>query len=477
MAGKKAGLDNHPVMARTYVHLGAVYLSGFKDRSKALASFQRALEIDPGIQLSKGIATPEVQSLFAEAQKKGGRAPSGGGGDEAGASQTKRRRGPIMEDEESRPVATPAPRPTSKKKRKALGSDEEEPPLPSRIAALDCPAAEETLIDKPVTVRCAVAPNLPVDKVFVMYQMPGEDGYVEAEMSKSPKGWLEAKIPKKAVSGTSLKFYFEGRNAQGKPVVANGGPESPNIMLIIEEESAVENAAAAASAGNEDENPLEAPGAYNPRLRLGRVNKEKIGLDTRYGNRKYWIGIGFGTGYGYAKGKGFEARTELQENFMAGFAWAGFAHFAPEFGYQPDPDSAISIAGRFQYIPQQAKYKDFAATGALSVLAKYTRYTKQKELRFFASGIVGGGEGFRFVVYPDIDPATSDFRDTVKGGGALAGLGGGLYYEMSHAVSLVVETNVLAGFPAFGVVADVNLALQFNMYAEPKKKTEEKSKY
>ena len=90
---------------------------------------------------------------------------------------------------------------------------------------------------------------------------------------------------------------------------------------------------------------------------------------------------------------------------------------------------------------------------------------------------MGGGEGFRFVVYPDANPATSDFRDTVKGGAFLAGVGGGLYYEMSHAVSLVLETNVLAGFPAFGVVADLNLALQFNIYAEPKKKTEEKSKY
>ena len=29
VAGKKAGLDNHPIMARTYVHLGAVYIIGF----------------------------------------------------------------------------------------------------------------------------------------------------------------------------------------------------------------------------------------------------------------------------------------------------------------------------------------------------------------------------------------------------------------------------------------------------------------
>ena len=84
MAGKKAGLDNHPVMARTYVHLGAVYLTGFKDRQKALSSFQRALEIDPGIQLSKGISTPDVQACSRRPSGEGRRAaPAGGGGEES----------------------------------------------------------------------------------------------------------------------------------------------------------------------------------------------------------------------------------------------------------------------------------------------------------------------------------------------------------------------------------------------------------
>src|SRR5580765_5843066 len=79
VAGKKAGLDNHPVMARTYVHLGAVYITGFKNRDKAIQSFSRALEIDPGIQLSKGIATSEVNEAFAEAKRgKGGGASTGG---------------------------------------------------------------------------------------------------------------------------------------------------------------------------------------------------------------------------------------------------------------------------------------------------------------------------------------------------------------------------------------------------------------
>ena len=86
VAGKKAGLDNHPVMGRTYIHLGAVYITGFKDRQKGLQSFQRALEMDPTIQLSKGIETAEVTATFAEAQRSarsgGGSASGGGGGDD-----------------------------------------------------------------------------------------------------------------------------------------------------------------------------------------------------------------------------------------------------------------------------------------------------------------------------------------------------------------------------------------------------------
>ena len=58
-------------MARTYVHLGAVYITGFKNRDKAIQSFARALEIDPAIQLSKGIATSGGQRRVQRGQAQG----------------------------------------------------------------------------------------------------------------------------------------------------------------------------------------------------------------------------------------------------------------------------------------------------------------------------------------------------------------------------------------------------------------------
>ena len=50
---------------------------GLQEPRKALQSFNRALEIDPGIQLSKGIATTEVNEAFAAAKRERG---GGGGG-------------------------------------------------------------------------------------------------------------------------------------------------------------------------------------------------------------------------------------------------------------------------------------------------------------------------------------------------------------------------------------------------------------
>ncbi|HTB61608.1 MAG TPA: hypothetical protein VLC06_27280 [Polyangia bacterium] len=474
VAGKKAGLDNHPVMGRTYIHLGAVYITGFKDRQKGMQSFSRALEIDPTIQLSKGIETSEVTAAFAEAQRNArggvGSSAGGGGGDDDNAPPPpkKKRRGPVMEGDAA---SDDHPKP---KKRHPSG--DEEPDLPAHVGALDCPEPDEAIIDKPLTVRCVVAPSLPVASVYLMYRAPDKEEYNEVLMTKSPKGWLQAKIPKKAVTGKSVQFYFEGRNAAGKPVVANGGSDSPNIVLVVEEEAKGE--ASTVPVGEEDENPLEDnEGNQRPRLHLGHVDKEREGLDTRYGKRRWWIGIGVGTGYGYAKGNGFEAVNRsnpndqfhsLQSQFTPGLAWAGIGQLEPEIGYAFSPGMALAVTGRLQYTAPAAKYADFTYKGAIGVMAKLLFYTKQSQLRFYLGPLAGGGN-FRFLGYPDTGATNgySDFKDTIVAGPLLVGAAGGLYYEAAKSVSLVIELNEIIGLPTFGAVTDVNFAVQFNIYSTP----------
>jgi len=439
-AGRKAGLDNHAIMARTYVHLGAVYVTGFKDRNNAIQSFARALEIDPSIQLSRGIATQEVNEAFAEARRQ-----RAGEGEERPAPPKKRAR--LL----------------------SVSDDSGEKDLPVKITALDCPNEDEAIIDRTATLRCALeqTPVLQqVANVFLIYQEPGKDNYTEVQMTKTARGWYVGKIPKKAVNGKSIRYYFEGRNDAGKTIVTNGEEAKPLVLLLMTEEAYRKSKEKKVDRrGPDTENPLNVP----------------EGPD-RFGNRKWWIGIGAGSGFGYAKGQGLEAVNrssdmmfnKLANEFQPGGAWAGLLHLAPEVGFQISRNVAISVEGRFQYIPQPAQYSRFAARGAISGLLKVMRYSKQDRIRFFGTGIVGGGEGFRFPVYP-VDPAIhpelskeQNFKDTVRGGPIIAGAGVGMYYEASKRAAIVVEAHGLAGFPIFSFVVDANLALQVNFYAGEK---------
>jgi len=63
-----AGLDRHPVAARTHVHLGILAVGGFGKKEVARREFSAALAIVPDIALTPGIASPEVQAVFDQAR-------------------------------------------------------------------------------------------------------------------------------------------------------------------------------------------------------------------------------------------------------------------------------------------------------------------------------------------------------------------------------------------------------------------------
>src|SRR6266700_2755820 len=474
VVAKKSNLEAHLMMARTYVHLGAVYIVGFKDKQKGLQSFQRALEIDPTIRISKAMSTAELEDVFSQAaQAAAGGAPPTPPPSRAEPpppepeaepppppSGGRRRRAPIME-------AEPPPPPP----RAAESEDSGEPDLPARVNVLECPTKDETPPERAVLIRCAMAPNLPVSKLFLMYLEPGAEDFSSVPMEKTPKGWYAAKIPKKAVTGMSLRFYVEGRNDKGKVIVSNGSGPSPNLMLIREAGAAdLEKDLGGTKKRTKEENPFDEPDPNRPRKFYGRIDKSKIGLDTRFGNRRWWIGLGLGSGFGYAPASGLESLPNLSSRYSSGGAWAGLGHLAPEIGYQFNPNFAMSLEGRDQYIPQTKHFSSYAATGAHLVLLKAIGYTKQSRSRFYYSAAAGGGEGFRMIAHPaqGLPPPSGgdtdypNFKDTIRGGPVAAGIGGGFIYEISKGVSWMAEVNVLAGFPDFAVVADLNTGFQIN---------------
>src|SRR6476660_7515725 len=79
-----AGLDKHPIRARTHIHFGIVAIVGFKQREVGLKQFRKALEVQPDIKLTKSLATPELQDAFEEAVLASNDSGGGGGGPPAG---------------------------------------------------------------------------------------------------------------------------------------------------------------------------------------------------------------------------------------------------------------------------------------------------------------------------------------------------------------------------------------------------------
>jgi hypothetical protein len=120
-----AGLDQHPITARTHLHFGAVAITGFKQRDAGIKQFKKALEIQPDIKLTKSIATPELQDAFEEAVLasnggEGGAAAAGGEGEAGGAAAEGG--GAAATDDEDDHASRPKPK---AKPRKKSGDEDE----------------------------------------------------------------------------------------------------------------------------------------------------------------------------------------------------------------------------------------------------------------------------------------------------------------------------------------------------------------
>ena len=81
-----AGLEQHPIAARTHIHMGVVIIRGFKNHELGSKQFAKALAIEPNISVTKSVSTPDVEEVFADV--KAGVGASAGSGSAAGAVTT-----------------------------------------------------------------------------------------------------------------------------------------------------------------------------------------------------------------------------------------------------------------------------------------------------------------------------------------------------------------------------------------------------
>jgi hypothetical protein len=73
----KKDLDGQPMLARTYLHMGVLYVDGLDNREAGVKAFAAALKLNPSIQITAGMDTKTVNDAFAEARSEsaGGAAP------------------------------------------------------------------------------------------------------------------------------------------------------------------------------------------------------------------------------------------------------------------------------------------------------------------------------------------------------------------------------------------------------------------
>jgi hypothetical protein len=118
-------LGNHPVRARTYVHLGVVLLAADAEHPEvAIANFRRALQIQADVQVPSRFANPEVAQAFAEAKR-----------DVANAARASSAPAPAPAPTEvpaPAPIAAPAP---ASEAPAAVETPAPAPPAPRSVAA------------------------------------------------------------------------------------------------------------------------------------------------------------------------------------------------------------------------------------------------------------------------------------------------------------------------------------------------------
>jgi hypothetical protein len=195
---ERAGLTQHPIRARTFVTMGIVTLGGFKQRDKAVKLFRKALQIQPEVRLSPGLANPEIQAAFDEA------------------------------------VAT-------------LGnaSDDDLPP-------------EKALVHEPVrvgqtgrAVPITVVPDkaLEAGSVVLRYRASSSATFTDLAMTRGADGSYAASIPASATDGEQVTYFIEARRANGSVVVGRGSAADPIVVSLARPSAPSAPVVAAAGGG------------------------------------------------------------------------------------------------------------------------------------------------------------------------------------------------------------------------------------
>jgi hypothetical protein len=413
-----AGLEKHPIKARTHIHMGVVLIAT-KQEELGIKQFRKALEIQPDIQVTKALANPEIVKAFSEAAATPGSAEGG----ESGGSE--------------------APSPPN-----AAGSQSSE--VAGDITLVPVTRARR---GKPVPISVVVNPDFKgYTKVVLAYRAEGAPEFIGVDMSRSGNKFT-GEIPAEATNGSVVHYYVEAETDDEEPVTTNGTEEKPYAIAL---------STGGSSANNEQAEPSEGDG------------------DGDEEGGKFFVSLSGGTGLGYATGTGelnvanhvnagFAPASAVQIVPEVGYFLSSRlrlslqARFQYVTGRTPLNLNAVAVTNPGVAI-NSCGADHICSTGspiAPSVFARATWFFGSSTFRPYFSLALGGGI-IRHVVKFKSEKAICGAKgdqvcvDSVLAGPIFAGPGGGIHIALTPALGLIAEVNSVIGMPKFTFHFDFN---------------------
>jgi hypothetical protein len=466
--GKDAELVDTPAMAHTYVQLAALYVTGEKSRDKGVNQLARALKIDPNLAIPSELDTPALKSAYLFARRQLGLSASPDGHATVQATPV----APTAPPPSSAPVpvepptATERNAPTTVTKRGRGGHkvtvDVIDPDLPARIPApLFCPLPFEIPPGQDMVVRCLTQKQQKKSTATLYYrpESAASEDFTATPMVRSPKGWLEARIPADVIKDKALGYYVQAR-VPGKDgdeqTLYLARPDAPNSFMIKEGADASFNA--------DQENILDT-------LNVTIADEEDSFRNHRRGPDAIWVSLAGGSGAAYHGTESVDSGdtsggTPIRS--LGGLTSAGLLQTELEIGYQFTKNFSLSAMGRYQYAPPNSS--GYTGKPILSsAVAGYVRgryaFLTAGNFQTHVSAGAGGGRSFLVVVSKQCDANNPTVgcklthSDTLHGGPVGVLLGLGAIYHLSRTFAVFLDVNELGTMPKFMALTEINLGL------------------
>ena len=400
---ERAGLMQHPIRARTFVTLGIVTLGGFKQRDQAVKYFRKALQIQPDVRLSPGLANPEIQAAFDEA------------------------------------IAT-------------LGSGGGEDLPPERTLVHEPVRVGQA--GKPVSITVSPDKDLGAAALVLRYRAAAAAAFTDLPMTRGLTGAFEAAIPASATDGEQVAYFIEARHANGSVLVGRGSAADPIVVALARPTAPVATTTATTTTAARVTAPSEKKLYFALLGGTGFGWASGTGETTR--NEVLSSGVDWTLTGQLAPELGYFFTPQLMVGIQGRIQLVRGA--TP---YHP-PNAAMGECGDQVCDPSTGALAallkaTWFLTDAGSAFRPY--------LSLSAGG--GAIRHVSKVAAPPTcgsgNQANQACVDTVAGGPALFGPGFGFRYGISEVVGIVAEIGGLVGMPNFTANADLNIGVAFQL--------------